>query len=91
MTITVSQSEDDPTDHLSKITAALNIQFQKIKTANPRGYLDEFENRLETIAMEIAFAMGARFEVTDESLVFHFRQLNRLPVTYVRTTGRYSS
>ena len=64
-------------DHTPKILQRLNERFHQIKAANPRGFLDSFEAQIETICLDIAFALGGRFASSGDLLAFNFSAMSQ--------------
>ena len=58
-------------DPLPQIVAALNKRFDQIRQANPNGFLDEFESRIETLCVEVGLEMGAEVEIKLDSVLFN--------------------
>lgn len=48
------------------INAKLQEKFLEVKAANPKGYLDEFESRLEILCDDIAKELGGIFGCRDK-------------------------
>ena len=44
------------------ITDAMNERFQEIKKANPRGFMDQFEEQMDVICMDIAQANNGQYD-----------------------------
>lgn len=44
---------------VDKIVEGLNAVFQKMKKANPKGFMDEFESRFSTLLWDVAQGVGA--------------------------------
>lgn len=52
---------------IQQIAGLIDTQYQAIKKSNPNGYLDEFESRIELIAMDIATNLGAKFDYVQQN------------------------
>lgn len=54
------------------VTEKFNQRFQEIKQRNPRGFLDQFEQQLELIAIEVAQELGGTVDIDGDSFLFNF-------------------
>jgi hypothetical protein len=64
-------------DHTPMILQRLNERFRQIKAVNPRGFLDSFEAQIETICLDIAFALGGRYASSGDLLGFNFSAMSQ--------------
>ena len=49
-------------DPLDEIVRRLNREYTVIRKANPRGYRDSMESRMEAMLVDIVMAMGGKVE-----------------------------
>ena len=72
--------ENIGTNHQSAIVAALNRHFARIKQANPRGILDQFETQLSILSIEVAQELGGVVEeLPDDVVRFNFTPISTSP------------
>lgn len=58
MKLTVVQREENKRDYFRAIIDQLNDEHARIKAANPHGYIDEMESRIEALTVDIVSALG---------------------------------
>lgn len=69
----VTRKDQDANKLFNEVMQALDNEYKRIKAANPRGYMDEFESRFEDICMDIAQKMNATIAYRkDGTAVFNF-------------------
>ena len=69
--IEVKEIEGD--NKYEEVVDRLKKKFQQIKERNPRGYMDQFDQQMDLIAMDIAQEMGGEVEIRkDHHFIFNF-------------------
>ena len=69
--IEVKEIEGD--NKYKEVVDRLKKKFQQIKERNPRGYMDQFDQQMDLIAMDIAQEMGGEVEIRkDHHFIFNF-------------------
>ena len=53
-----------------EITSKLNEKFQEIKSKNPQGFMDQFEQQLDTILLEVGQSLGLQLHNEGDTYVF---------------------
>jgi len=64
--IEVRQPETDKRPLLTDVVFKLNERFQYVKTHNEHGFLDQFEQQLESTCCDIAQDLGGRVQITED-------------------------
>lgn len=77
--IQVFQAENDTTDYLSLICKGVSEEFEKTKKLNNKGYVDEFEQRIECIVTAIVYGLGGVVqEFNDHTVICNFAKYSRM-------------
>jgi hypothetical protein len=72
-TIGIEIIEREGTNHLVLIRSAMNRHLQRIKQANPRGFLDQFDSQTPDLCIQVAQELGGTVqEREDGTFVFNF-------------------
>jgi len=65
--------EREGTNHLVLVRTAMNRHFSRIKKANPRGFMDQFESQIPDLCIQVAQELGGTVqEREDGTFVFNF-------------------
>ena len=68
--IEVIQRDNDSRDVYQQIVDKYNEHYFKLKTKNPQGYMDSFEQQLDRISEEIAAEIEAKLTLTENGYRF---------------------
>jgi len=69
-TVEVVQRENDSRDIYNEIVYKYNEHHFELKTKNPQGYMDSFEQQLDRISEEIAQDIGSELTITENGYRF---------------------
>jgi len=76
--IEVKEIEGD--NKYEEVVDRFKKKFQQIKERNPRGYMDQFEQQADLIAMDIAKEMGGEVEIGhNHHFIFNFAKHGGIP------------
>jgi len=56
----------------NQIISLLNKKHAELKAINPKGFLDSFEQSLDTICLDIAKALQAQLIIRNNKYIFNF-------------------